>query len=210
MFYLLRVGGMSMGKHSKREAARILLPVAVAAAVAVIGVLGAADALAGDSHGEPRWSDFGWRVLNFVIFVGILWYFVGGLAVRYFRGRRQGIRETLDNLEDRRRSASEHLAIVEKRIASLNQEREAILQESRQQAQALKDGIIADAERQAAQIIAQAKSVAESEGRAVLAEVRGVIADEIVAAAEKILSARLDEAAHEKLIDNSLNKVVLQ
>ena len=186
------------------------MPVAVAAVVAVIGVLGAADALAGDNHGEPRWGDFGWRVLNFVIFVGILWYFVGGLAVKYFRGRRQGIRETLDNLEDRRRSASEHLAIVEKRIAGLNREREAILQESRQQAQALKDGIIADAERQAAQIVAQAKSVAESEGRAVLAEVRGVIADEIVAAAEKILSARLDEAAHEKLIDNSLNKVVLQ
>ena len=199
-----------MGEHSKREAARILLPVAVAAVVAVIGVLGAADALAGDNHGEPRWGDFGWRVLNFVIFIGILWYFVGGLAVKYFRGRRQGIRETLDNLEDRRRSASEHLAIVEKRIAGLNREREAILQESRQQAQALKDGIIADAERQAAQIVAQAKSVAESEGRAVLAEVRGVIADEIVSAAEKILSVRLDEAAHEKLIDNSLNKVVLQ
>ena len=199
-----------MGEHSKREAARILLPVAVAAVVAVIGVLGAADALAGDNNGEPRWGDFGWRVLNFVIFIGILWYFVGGLAVKYFRGRRQGIRETLDNLEDRRRRASEHLAIVEKRIAGLNREREAILQESRQQAQALKDGIIADAERQAAQIVAQAKSVAESEGRAVLAEVRGVIADEIVSAAEKILSVRLDEAAHEKLIDNSLNKVVLQ
>ncbi|MDR2799832.1 MAG: F0F1 ATP synthase subunit B [Desulfovibrio sp.] len=199
-----------MGKHSKRESGRNLLPIAAAAAVAVLGALGVGDALAGDGHGEPRWGDFGWRVLNFVIFVGILWYFVGGLAVKYFRGRKQGIRETLDNLEERRRSASEHLSIVEKRIAGLNQECDAILQESRQQAQALKDGIIADAERQAAQIIAQAKSAAESEGRAVLAEVRGIVADEIVVAAEKILSARLDNAAHEKLIDNSLDKVVLQ
>ncbi|MDR2055390.1 MAG: ATP synthase F0 subunit B [Desulfovibrio sp.] len=198
-----------MGKHSKKIPARILLPIA-AVAIAIFGVPGVADALASDGHGEPRWDDFGWRVLNFVIFVGILWYFIGGLAVRYFRGRKQGIRETLDNLEERRRSASENLAIVEKRIAGLNQEREAILQESRQQAQALKEGIIADAERQAAQIIAQAKSAAESEGRAVLAEVRGIIADEIVVAAEKVLSARLDNAAHEKLIDNSLNKVVLQ
>ncbi|MDR1659424.1 MAG: ATP synthase F0 subunit B [Desulfovibrio sp.] len=199
-----------MGKHSKKESARILLPIAAAAAVGVLGLLGAADALASDGHGELRWGDFGWRVLNFFIFVGILWYFIGGLAVKYFRGRRQGIRETLDNLEERRRRASENLEIVEKRIAGLNQEREAILEESRQQAQALKEGIIADAERQAAQIIAQAKSTAESEGRAVLAEVRGIIADEIVAAAEKLLNAKLDNAAHEKLIDNSLNKVVLQ
>ncbi|MDR3358900.1 MAG: ATP synthase F0 subunit B [Desulfovibrio sp.] len=197
-----------MGNHYKRDSARILLP--VAAAVAAFGVLGAADALAGGGHGETRWGDFGWRVLNFVIFVGILWYFVGGLAVKYFRGRKQGIRETLDNLEERRRSASEHLAIVEKRIAGLNRERDAILEESRRQALALKEGIIADAERQAAQIIAQAKSAAERESRAVLAEVRGIAADEIVAAAERILSARLDDAAHERLVDNSLNKVVFQ
>jgi F-type H+-transporting ATPase subunit b len=197
-------------KHSKKEPARNLLPLAVFAAVAIFGLLGAADALADDGHGEPRWGDFGWRVLNFVIFVGILWYFIGGLAVRYFRGRKQGIRETLDNLEERRRKASENLAVVEQRIACLNQDREAILEESRRQAQALKEGIIADAERQAAQIIEQAKSTAENEGRAVLAKIRGIIADEIVTAAEKVLVARLDSAAHEKLIDNSLNKVVIQ
>ncbi|MDR2574778.1 MAG: ATP synthase F0 subunit B [Desulfovibrio sp.] len=200
---------MTRKKQKNSRPARILLA-AVIVVVAVMGVFIAGDALASEGHGEPRWGDLGWRVLNFVIFVGILWHFVGGLAVKYFRGRKQGIRETLDNLEERRRSASDELAAVEKRIAGLNLEREAILQESREQAQSLKEGIIAEAERQAAQIIAQAKSTAENEGRAVLAEVRAVIADEIVNAAEKVLAAKLDDAAHEKLIDNSLNKVVLQ
>jgi F-type H+-transporting ATPase subunit b len=203
--------GKKINKRVKRE----LLPAAFVVALALAGLcvldaLNAPVVLAEDGHGALRWGDFGWRVLNFILFAGILWYFIGGLAVKYFRGRKQGIKDELDNLETRRRKASDDLADVEKRIANLNQEREAILQESREQAQALKAGIVADAQRQAVQIIAQAKSTAENEGRAVLAEVRAVIADEIVKAAEKALSARLDGAAHEKLIDNSLNKVVLQ
>ena len=49
----------------------------------------------------------------------------------------------------------------------------------------------------------------ENEGRAVIAEVRAVIADEIVAATEKALAGKLGSAEQEALIDKSLNKVVL-
>lgn len=200
-------GALFREKQKKNQVTQVLLPVIL---VAVCTAIGATDVLAGEGHEPPRWGDFGWRILNFIMFVGILWYFVGKAAVKYFRGRKQGIKDTLDGLEERRRKASEDLSAVEKRIANLNQEREAILQESRRQAQELKVGIVAEAERQAAQIVAQAKATAENEGRAVLAEVRAAIADEIVDAAEKVLGAKLNAAAHEKLIDNSLNKVVLQ
>lgn len=182
-----------------------ILPLALAVIVMTV-----VDVFAEGGHTAPRWGDFGWRVLNFVLFAGILWHFVGGAAVKFFRGRRQGIRETLDNLEERRRKASEDLTAVEKRIAGLNGEREAILAESRAQAEVLRQGIIEEARRQAALIIEQAGHTAENEGRVVLSEVRAVIADEIVAAAQKVLAEKLDGAAHEKLIAKSLNKVVLQ
>lgn len=42
-----------------------------------------------------------------------------------------------------------------------------------------------------------------------LAQVRAAIADEIVDAAEKVLESKLDAAKHDKLINNSLTKVVL-
>jgi len=166
-------------------------------------------ACASEGHAAPRWSDFGWRVLNFVIFAGILWYFVGGLAKRYFKNRRQGIKDSLDGLEQRRAQAKTQLAEVETRIANLNAEREAILAESRTQAEALKQGIVEEARRQAAQIVEQARLTAENEGRAVFAQVRSAIADEIVDATAKALSARLTAEEHDKLIANSLNKVVL-
>ena len=55
----------------------------------------------------------------------------------------------------------------------------------------------------------QARRTAENEGRTVLAQVRAAIADEIVDTAEKVLESKLDAAKHDKLINNSLTKVVL-
>ncbi|WP_165175131.1 ATP synthase F0 subunit B [Desulfovibrio sp. ZJ369] len=182
----------------------LILPLAL-----VIAAVAAQAVAAEAGHEAPRWGDFGWRVLNFVIFAGILWYFIGGLAKRFFKGRRQLIRQSLDDLEERRARAKEHLAAVEARIARLDEERQAILEESRTQAENLKQGIVAEARRQAEQIVEQARLAAENEGRSVLAEVRAVIADEIVDAAEKALREKLKPADHEKLIANSLNKVVL-
>ena len=191
---------------SKWKHAGFILPLVIAFAALVAIPAGA---MASEGHAAPRWGDFGWRVLNFVIFAGILWYFVGGLAKRFFKNRREGIKNALDDLDGRRKTAKEQLASVETRIANLNAEREAILAESRQQAEALKQGIVEEAHRQAAQIVEQARLTAENEGRAIFAEVRASIADEIVNAAEKALVAKLNAAEHDKLIANSLKKVVL-
>ena len=177
--------------------------------VAVAVMLVATDAWASAEH-EPRWGDFGWRVLNLALFVMILWYFLGGLTKRFFSSRRNTIQGTLDELEERRASAREHLRAIEKRIANLDAEREAILAESREQAQNLKQAILEDARRQAIQIVEQARKAAENEGRAALDSLRATIADEIVEAAGKALQGRLSAADHDRLIANSLDKVVLR
>ncbi|MBQ7618331.1 MAG: ATP synthase F0 subunit B [Desulfovibrio sp.] len=177
--------------------------------VVVFVCLVATQVWANEGHEEPRWGDFAYRVVNFIIFFGILWYFTGKLIKNYFRGRRQGIQDTLDNLDLRRENAQKKLSEVEAHIANLEAERKAILDESRSQAEALKTQIIDDAKRQAEQIVAQAKLSAENEGRSILASVRSTLADEIVDAAEKLLRENLGPAEHKKLITNSLNKVVL-
>ena len=161
------------------------------------------------AEGELRWSDLGWRTLNIIIFVAILWKFTGKLIVNFLTGRREGIAKGLDDLDVRREQAKVKLAEVEQSIADLDKERQAILDESRAQAEAAKKAIIADAERQAEQILEQAKRTAENEGRTMLADVRAAIADDIVNAAEKVLESKLDAAKHDKLINNSLTKVVL-
>ncbi len=161
------------------------------------------------AEGELPWDNFAWRMLNIAIFVAILYKAVGKKACAFFTGRREGIRQELDDLDVRREEARKNLAKIEASIANLNEERAAILEESKVQAEAGKKAIIEEAERQAEQIIVAARRTAENEGRAILADVRAAIADEIVDAAEKVLETKLDGAKHTKLINNSLTKVVL-
>lgn len=167
-------------------------------------------AQAAGEHHEPRWGDFAWRIVNLILFCAILWYFTGGLIKRFFKNRKQAIEDTLKDLEKRREEAKAKLAEVEKRIANLEEERKAILEESRAQAERLKKGIVDDAHRQASQIVDQAKRTAENESQAMLAQVRSTMADEIVDAASKALQNRLSPEDHDKLINNALDKVALQ
>lgn len=171
-------------------------------------VLCASAACASEGH-EPRWGDFAWRIVNLVLFCGILWYFIGGIWKKFFRNRKQGIQDTLEELGKRREEAKADLVEIERRIANLEAERKAILDESMAQAERLKNGIVEDARRQAGQIVEQARRTAENEGRAMLDKVRATVADEIVDAASKALSGKLTESDHEKLIANSLDKVAL-
>ncbi len=165
--------------------------------------------LAAAAGGEMRWADFGWRILNIIIFVAILWKFLGKTITSFLSGRREGIQQELDDLDVQRAEAKKKLDEVEASIANLAAERQAILDESQAQAEASKKAIIADANVQAEQIIAQARRTAENEGRAVLADVRAAIADDIVNAAAKALESKLGAQEHTKLINNSLTKVVL-
>lgn len=180
----------------------------VSLALLVVGAM-CAPVLASEAHHEPRWGDFAWRVLNLILFCALLWYFTGKLIKRFFRNRKQTIQDTLDELEKRREEARNQLAEIEKRIANLESERQAILDESKAQAERLKQGIVADAQKQAGQIVDQARRAAENEGRAMLDQVRATVANEIVDAAAKALRGQLTEEDHDRLIANSLDKVTL-
>lgn len=171
----------------------------------------AAPAMASTDGGhELRWGDLAWRCVNLVIFAAILWHFLGKLCVKYFRGRRQGIEDGINDLNDRRAAAQAHLTEIEERIANLESEREAILAESRAQAEKLKEDIVRQAHAQADQIVAMARVAAESEASSIMQRLRETIADELVDATRKNLVASLNKSKHDKLIDKSLKKVVLQ
>jgi F-type H+-transporting ATPase subunit b len=174
-------------------------------------LLTAAAAFAADGQAEGGQSpeiNFVWRLLNIAVFVGIMYKIVGAKAKAFFTGRRDGIRTELENLETRKAEAELHLAEIKKRIANLDAECNAILEESKAQAEQLKAVILAEAHKQAEQVREQALRTAENEGKAAIEQLRAALADEIVAAAEALLQAKLDGAQHEKLINKSLTKVV--
>jgi len=149
------------------------------------------------------------RVGNLAVFLYIIWRAAGKQILSFFGGRRAAIAADLENMANRKAEAEKSLADLEARLANLEAEREAILLESRQQAEAMKASIIARAEKDAAAIREQAEKAADSQTRTEIASLRASLADEIAKAVEAALRSGMTPAQHAALIDNSLKKVVL-
>ena len=153
--------------------------------------------------------DLAFRLGNLGLFLFLLWYWAGTPVKNYFKGRSEGIANELNSLESAKAEAMKNMKRVEERIANLDKERQAILSDYRAQGEALKSEIIIKAEKTARQIVAQAKMTAQTEVEKAMEQMRSDIAEEIVVAAERILQERLTAEEHEKLINKSLTKVVL-
>lgn len=172
-------------------------------------LLSSAPALASaDGHGES-WTNLALRIINLALFVGVIYYFFSKKIVAFFKGRTGGIATEISSLEQRKADAKERLADVERRIANLEHERLDIIAEYTAQGEAMKAAIIEQAEKQAAQICAQAKVTAENEMKAVIQTMRAEMAEKIVDATEQLIAKKLTATEHTRLIDKYLTKVVL-
>jgi len=164
---------------------------------------------AGEGDQGLPWGNFGLRVANLVVFLGIIYYFAGKKIAGFFSSRRYNIETELTDLAKRKAQAEQKLKDVERNITNLELERKKILDECRAQGEALKASIIEKAKAQAEQITAQAQVSAAQETRYAVEKIRAEMADLVVATAEKMLQTQLTKDEHEKLIDKYLTKVVL-
>lgn len=166
-----------------------------------------ASAEGGEAHGL-NWKDFGYRIVNFILVVGIIWKLGGKKIAGFFRGRRVQIENQLSDLETRKVEAEKRLKTIEASIANLDAEKRQIMEEYRKQGEALRDSIIAAAEDKAVQIKAQAAVTAEQETKLAVERLRAELADLVVDAARGMLAGKLSEKDQDKLVDEYLTKVV--
>lgn len=163
----------------------------------------------GEVFTEDNVQNYGLRVVNFIIFIGLIYKLGGAKIKEFFVGRRDGIKKDLDDLQTRQAGAEKKLKEVEASIANMAQEKQQILDEAKQQGEALKASIIAKAQKDAAALTEQAKRTASNEAQAAIETIRGEMADMVIAAAEKIVAEKLSATDHDKLVDDYLTKVVL-
>lgn len=172
--------------------------------------LGSGAAFASEGSGTSNeWVNLALRIVNIALFIGIIWKFAGKFIKDALWGRREKVEAELKNLEVQKVKAAEELKAMQEKVARVEADCEAILEENRLQAEAQRKAIIDHAQAAARQITDQARKAAESEVRLLVAEVRSELADLVTAAARKNLSQALDSAEQEKLIDKYLTKVVL-
>jgi len=149
-----------------------------------------------------------WALVALVIFLGGMVYLkVPGMVTSALDKRAETIQKELDEARRLREEAQALLADYQRKGREAEGEAEEIIEQAKREAEALTaesgrrlEEYVANRTRQAEEKIAQAEAQA-------LQEVRALSADVAIAAAEKILTAKVRGATADTLIDRTIGEV---
>jgi F-type H+-transporting ATPase subunit b len=142
-----------------------------------------------------------------VILFSLLWWKTAPLAKKALGDRTARIAKELEDAEKARVDAETKLSDVQGRIANAEQERQRILVEARQTAEALKNQIVAKAEEEAVTIKSRAVADLEASKGQAVADLQSEVAALAMGAAEAIIAKALDAQTQTDLIDGYISQV---
>jgi F-type H+-transporting ATPase subunit b len=147
-----------------------------------------------------------WTLVVFVVLLAVLKKFAWGPILSALESREKNIANHISQAERNHAEARELLAQYERKLSAAAAEVRELMEESRRDAEKLKQGILAEAK--AGADAERARSLREIEAAAdaaveSLAERSAQLAVEL---AGKILQSQLSVADHSRLIDEALNK----
>ena len=181
-------------------------------AMILLGFAGLAIASAGGDHGEV--ASKGWvitdtyKVMNFAVLAGVLFYLARKPVKEFFSSRTTGIRQELETLEQKKVESEKILARYAEQIATLDKEADKIVADYVAQGEAAKKRILAEAEAQAVKLEEMAKRNIELEFKNARLALKQEIVDKALAKAEILVKESISKEDQDRLVDDYLAKVV--
>jgi F-type H+-transporting ATPase subunit b len=138
------------------------------------------------------------KLINLLLFVGLMFYFLRRPIIGAFQGRQQSIRHELMRAEEERAAAEARLEEVEGRLAGLDAEVEAIRTNAQREAAEERARVERATEAEIRKIREQARREIESAAKAARAELRTFTAEQSVKLAEEMIrrDIRPEDDAH--------------
>jgi F0F1-type ATP synthase membrane subunit b/b' len=159
----------------------------------------------------PPWWDYPglelWKFFNLGIFILGLLYFVKQPLGEAFRGRQEAIRRELAKARQDRDEALAKLQAMDDRLKGLDSEVAALQQQSRLQAEAERERIARETEKEIAMLREQAQREIESAGKVARLELRKFAAYQIVTHAEEVIRRELRPDDDARLIQVSVEQL---
>jgi F-type H+-transporting ATPase subunit b len=159
-----------------------------------------------DGHGGGGMAQL-WHALNLLVLVGALVYFARGPIAGYLNSRRSQIEAGIQSAGRELADAEERLAACEQRAAALDAELDEIRLVVRQQAEADRDRLLAEATATAARIRRDAVAAAEQEVRRARQELRTETVNLAVQLAGELLRGQVDDADRARLVDDFVQRI---
>ncbi len=148
-----------------------------------------------------------WQVLNLVLFLAVLIYFVARPMSAAFRKRQDEIEERRRQAEKQRAEVDRLSADIRERTAKLEREIEEIRKQGVIEGQAARAELAARADEEVVRVGREAKEEIERRMAAAREELRRAAADLTASAAEGILSREIDDADRQRLFSESVEKM---
>lgn len=155
----------------------------------------------------PEWFEVIWGSLAFFLLLIVMWKLALPPIRRAMEARTERIQGDLDDAATAKTEAEELRASYDARLAEANAEAARIIEEARAQAEEVRQERLAAIEPEIAERRAQAEADIEAARERAMAEVRADITSIAVGAAEQVVMASIDEAAHAQLIEDYIERV---
>ena len=171
--------------------------------------------LAAEGHGpnHPIWPELKelyWAAAAFLIVASLLWWKALPPAKAALKARTDRIAKEIDDAAKASTDADARLNDVQTRIANAENERQRILVEARQTAEALKAQIVARADADAESIKTRAVTDIESSKQQAISDLQAEVATLAIGAAEAVIAQNLDAGTQAGLIDRYIDQVGAQ
>ncbi len=161
----------------------------------------------GGEHHESIFEAYRWQVLNFVILVAILVYFMKKPFRDFLQKRTEIIEKSLKEAREAKEIAEKALREVEERLKLKDKELEEILARTKVSAEKEQSLLVQQGEQMKEKILEQAKNNIEYELRQAKEAIKAEAVEVAMELAEKKLKEKLTKEEQIRLIEESLKRM---
>ena len=201
----MKISGLERQFGSKKRCA-----VFMGVLVVLLGLsLGTAMAASGGDSGAKGWVKTDWfRLMNFVVLAGALFFVLRKPVSQALSSRIKSIQEQLESLETQRAEAEKQLAQYNEKLSQLESEAAKIVDAYIKQGNEAKAKILKEAEQNAEKLQAQARRNIEHEFDKAKQKLQQEVVESSLKKAEESLKKEITAQDQDKLINEYINKVV--
>ncbi|MBU4185104.1 MAG: ATP synthase F0 subunit B [Proteobacteria bacterium] len=171
--------------------------------------VGVALGASGGESGPKGWvATDTYRVMNFAVLVGALFFILRKPVAQFFSSRIKGIENQLSELETKKKDAEQKLEEYTEKLAQLDKEAKKIVDDYIRQGNEAKARILQEAESVADKLKEQALRNIDYEINQAKLRLQGEILEKAIMKAEEIIRDEITIEDHDRLVDEYLEKVV--
>lgn len=147
------------------------------------------------------------EMVGFVLLLMLLKRFLWVPVTNYLEQRQRDIAQTYDKVEQTRQEMERLRSEYEQRLANIEAEARAQIQQAVKEAQQMREQILAEARQQAEKMVRDAEESIRYEREKALAEMRTQVVDLTLLATSRILQESIDDARHRKMVEDFIEQV---